>query len=171
MSGFRPAVAPVLAATSEVYAQPGDPSFTGCFVCGSKEHGWRACPKRASGSKGPGKGKQGRAFFTDGVFMVQDLKEDDRKAPGYMFKDANPGESGTVVSSRSPGYGMGSEVLDFRWLQDSAEEVISSFAVTSHSDAFTSGNSEPHPRGHAVVDSGATETVGSLPAIEEPYAT
>ena len=167
VSGFRPAVAPVLAATSEVYAQPGDPSFTGCFVCGSKEHGWRACPKRASGSKGPGKGKQGRAFFTDGVFMVQDLKEDDRKAPGYMFKEANPGESDAVVSSRSPGYGMGSEVLDFRWLQDSAEEVISSFAVTSHSDAFTSGNSEPHPRGHAVVDSGATETVGSLPAIED----
>ena len=41
--------------------------------------------------------------------------------------------------------------------------------VTSQAigDAFTTGNGEAQPRGHAVIDSGATETVGSLPAIED----
>ena len=45
--------------------------------------------------------------------------------------------------------------------------MISSFVVTSQADAFASNTPDSHPRGHAVVDSGATETVGSLPAIED----
>ena len=44
--------------------------------------------------------------------------------------------------------------------------------MTSHQidDAFASGQGEAQPRGHAVIDSGATETVGSLPAIEDLMA-
>ena len=51
----RPSAPAVMAATSEVYAQPGDPNYSGCFVCGSREHSWRECPKRSSSSKGKGK--------------------------------------------------------------------------------------------------------------------
>ncbi|CAE6950806.1 RE1 [Symbiodinium sp. CCMP2592] len=61
-------------------------------------------------------------------------------------------------------------VWDFRFpseFQDNREVVSSSLVITSSADAFASGAIEPHPRGHAVVDSGATETVGSLPAIED----
>ena len=70
-SAPRPPVTPVLAATGDVFAQPGDPSFTGCFVCGSKEHGWTSCPKRASGGKGSGKGKSGRSYLAESIFMIQ----------------------------------------------------------------------------------------------------
>ena len=29
--------------------RPGNPTYTGCFVCGSKDHDYRACPKRGAG--------------------------------------------------------------------------------------------------------------------------
>ena len=52
-------------------------------------------------------------------------------------------------------------------LRDIRETACSTFVITSSADAFASGAGETHPGGLAVVDSGATETVGSLPAIED----
>ncbi|CAE7708420.1 RE2, partial [Symbiodinium microadriaticum] len=102
--------APVLAATGEIYAQPGDPSFTGCFVCGAKDHSWRSCPKRSGPSKGGGKGKGGRNFFSESIFMIR--SENDEPQP----KD---------------------QILEYPAMQT------------------------------PPFSSGATETVGSLPAIED----
>ncbi|CAE7230659.1 RE1 [Symbiodinium necroappetens] len=96
----RPAATPVLAATGDVFAQPGDASFTG---------------------KGQGKGKPSRSFMIDGAYMIQAVDDE---------------------------------------VDDSA------FGSILRADEYTR-TTEAHPRGHAVVDSGATETVGSLPAIED----
>ena len=46
--------------------KPGNPSYTGCFICGSKEHDFRTCPERgmqpASG-KGGSQAKGSRNYF------------------------------------------------------------------------------------------------------------
>ncbi|OLP85639.1 putative transposon protein [Symbiodinium microadriaticum] len=181
----RPPPAPVLAATGEIYAQPGDPSFTGCFVCGAKDHSWRSCPKRSGSSKGGSKGKGARNFFSEGVFMIQ--SEEDRAAaedevPVYpsVMLTGNPKGGLTPDVENS---GISRTLWDFRWdfssscrsqepvtpVQLDSTDISSALVVTSHEigGAFASGNGDPHQRGHAVIDSGATETVGSLPAIED----
>ena len=53
----------------QVMAAVGSPSYTGCFVCGSRDHGWQSCPKRSSSSTSSGKSK--------GVFMVQEVEQGD----------------------------------------------------------------------------------------------
>eukprot|EP00439_Symbiodinium_sp_Y106_P015308 s8173_g2.t1 len=166
-SGFRPATSPVLSATGDVFAQPGDPAFTECFVCGAKDHSWRACPKRSPGEKGAGKGKPGRSFIAENIFVIQDFEIDPSEELGYPCDAEDDSKSARIEMQRSPILDLRDE-LSFHWdCQDSATGVISSFVVTSQADAFASNTPDSHPRGHAVVDSGATETVGSLPAIED----
>ena len=178
----RPATTPVLAATGDVFAQPGDASFTGCFVCGAKDHSWRSCPKRNSSGKGPSKGKPGRSFMIDGVYMIQAA---DEESPAYASASIPQNDEYTSaassdyrIASRDSGGAQQrpdrtefSSVLDFRFgesdSQDAPARIVNEALVVSTSDAFVSGTPEAHPRGHAVVDSGATETVGSLPAIED----
>ena len=156
--------APILAATSDIFAQPGDPSFSGCFVCGSKEHSWRSCPKRSSTGKGSSKGKGARNFMAEGIFMVSPDSPREILQPDKGISTIRDGDKHEILDTRTPS----DMCLDFRWgeLQDT------SYVVTSHQidDAFASGQGEAQPRGHAVIDSGATETVGSLPAIEDLMA-
>ena len=177
----RPSATPVLAATGDVFAQPGDASFTGCFVCGSKDHSWRSCPKRTSGGKGQGKGKPSRSFMVDGAYMIQAV---DDEADDFVFGSSLGANEYTSAASSSsqhafPGSGAAQQrdrtgsscVMDFRCDESESQDALkwpgSEVLVVSTSDAFASGTTEAHPRGHAVVDSGATETVGSLPAIED----
>ena len=174
-SSSRAPVTPVLAATGDVFAQPGDPSFTGCFVCGSKEHSWRSCPKRNGGGKGSGKGKSGRSYLAESIFMIQDA---DDGAPDYLSDDLPPndwvghraaGSSSSSTSALGARTGL-PRVWDLRFSEESQDirgTACSTFVITSSADAFASGAGETHPGGLAVVDSGATETVGSLPAIED----
>ena len=180
--------APDLAATGEIYAQPGDPSFTGCFVCGAKDHSWRSCPKRSGSSKGKGggKGKGGRNFFSESIFMVQSendefLSED--QATELPAVQTIPFSSGDFESATACSELSRTGMCDFRWdspachaLQErvtsvcpTSHEFSSAWVVTSHEigGAFASNSGDQHQRGHAVIDSGATETVGSLPAIED----
>ena len=181
----RPPAVPVLAATGEIYAQPGDPSFTGCFVCGAKDHSWRSCPKRSGSGKGGSKGKGARSFFSEGVFMIQ--SEEDRvtaegEVPAYpdvtLIKNLEGDLTPEVANLGTP-----RTMWDFRWDSSSSHQfqepvtpaqldgidISSALVVTSHEigGAFASGSGDSHQRGHAVIDSGATETVGSLPAIED----
>ena len=178
--------APVLAATGEIYAQPGDPSFTGCFVCGAKDHSWRSCPKRSGPSKGGGKGKGGRNFFSESIFMIR--SENDEPQPKdqileYPAMQTPPFSSGDFESATACSGLSRTGMCDFRWdastchtLQERVTSVCpathdfsSAWVVTSHEigGAFASNSGDQHQRGHAVIDSGATETVGSLPAIED----
>ena len=43
----------------------------GAFVFGARDHSWRSCPKRFSGGKPSGKGKGGRSYFTESIFMIR----------------------------------------------------------------------------------------------------
>ncbi|CAE7354948.1 unnamed protein product [Symbiodinium sp. KB8] len=47
----------------------GDPGFTGCFICGQKDHSFRQCPKRIPQHKG-GKGK-GNVLYHGTAFMIE----------------------------------------------------------------------------------------------------
>ena len=97
-------------------AAVGDPSYTGCFICGDKGHDFRSCPKRASG-KGAKSKKGGHINFVDAVvYTVEEIPEE-----GQCFQ--NLGDTELPVP----------------------DEELS---------------------GYAVIDSGATETVCSLPALE-----
>ena len=104
--------------SSQVLAAVGTPGYTGCFICGGKDHDFRKCPNRGGSS---GKGKGGKAF---GVFMVEEADEKDNGMVCEMAFSLNP----------------------------------SMHALTRIT--------QPETEGFAVIDSGATETVGSLEALE-----
>eukprot|EP00439_Symbiodinium_sp_Y106_P061006 s2874_g9.t1 len=219
-----------MAATSEVYAQPGDPNYSGCFVCGSREHSWRECPKRSSSSKGKGKGT-GRTFWAESVFMVCDESDSweiegpkkipessnepveepsdlsnipvnwpadspgallDLKLPSYLeeglsvkFKASNDQCRGMRVGCSNLSSSSGA-VLDLRnpcalpcCAQDCCLEqrshahvmvVTSSDPEADESPLMAAVADEVDMRAFAVIDSGATETVGSLPAIDDLLA-
>ena len=103
----KPASSPAPAFHSEhgeTFAAVGSPGYSGCFICGSKEHDFRHCPQRSrssGGSKGSGK-----------VFMVNEV--DEQPIP----------------------------------------RILASSMV------------EPEALGFGVLDTGATESVGSLEALE-----
>ena len=97
-------------------AAVGDPSYTGCFICGDKGHDFRSCPKRSSGKGSKGK-KGGQVHFVDAmVYTVEEIPEDGERYQNFCDLELPVPE----------------------------EEMA----------------------GYAVIDSGATETVCSLPALE-----
>ncbi|CAE7325309.1 RE1 [Symbiodinium microadriaticum] len=109
----------VMATSSEdqgfLGAAVGQPGYTGCFICGAKDHDFRSCPRRSQ--KG-GKGKASTVHYAEAsVFTVTtDPNDDDEMIPTFMSQGVVEG---------------------------------------------------PELEGYAVLDTGATETVGSLPAIEQ----
>ena len=124
---------PILMNESSAYAiAPGQPGYSGCFICGERGHQFRDCPKRSS--KGNPKGSRPAMFVgAADLFMVQDV---------HHYENV-----GTSSSSVTP--------LQEGFLPKLEEMVLAQDAVDDLSlDGF------------AVLDSGATETVGSLPALE-----
>ncbi|CAE7912341.1 unnamed protein product, partial [Symbiodinium necroappetens] len=109
-------------------AAVGDPAYTGCFICGSKAHDFRHCPKRQN--KGGGKGSVHFASEVGTIFFNEDLQSSTTSplpwpsSPIYAIQE--DGAEGEIFS------------------QDPSEDLS----------------------GYAVLDSGATETVASLPALE-----
>ncbi|CAE7201713.1 RE1, partial [Symbiodinium sp. KB8] len=99
-------------------AAVGEPGYTGCFICGSKHHDFRSCPKRQS--KGSAKGQV--HFASEMIFMSEECSPHLDEI--YPVTEEQPNEA--IYSQSSP--------------DDLA--------------------------GYAVLDSGATETVASLPALE-----
>ena len=109
-------------------AAVGDPAYTDCFICGSKAHDFRHCPKRQN--KGGGKGSVHFASEVATIFYSED----------------------SVRTLNSPSSWPTSQVYAIQ--EDGTEEEI-----------FSHDPSEDLS-GYAVLDSGATETVASLPALE-----
>ena len=112
---------------------PGQPGYSGCFICGDRNHQFRECPKRSS--KGGSKGAR-PAMFLGGseTFMVEAEQERCPSDPSAPPHDEDP-----CVPSRPL-------LEDMVLAQDSLEDLSLD--------------------GFAVLDSGATETVSSLPALE-----
>ena len=103
------------------------PGYTGCFICGNKDHDWRSCPKRGTSSSSSGT-RQGSVNFVESqheIFMVQDAEE-------------QPVER-----------------------QVSASDVQRLVLAAAESPAMDADKLR-----YAVLDTGATETVGSLDAVE-----
>ena len=80
--------APVLAASSPTRKGPGkvgSPDYSGCFICGAKDHSFQNCPKRGRKGTGPGKGSSP----SYGIFMVTpwdlDVNEDTIGEDGIML--------------------------------------------------------------------------------------
>ena len=97
--------------------KPGSPSYSGCFICGAKDHDFRSCPKRSKSGKGFGSGK---------VFMVEEAQELEET---FVFH---------------------------AWSEP--ERPLSVMKVGEVSS--------PEMEGFGVLDTGATETVCGLSALE-----
>lgn len=95
----------------------GSPSFSKCFVCGSKDHDYRSCPQRGDqGSSSVSSSKRTNFFVGRSILMVESVDDESE--------------------AESPDIG----------------EILATVAVE-------------HP-GFAVIDTGATETIASLDAID-----
>ncbi|CAE7032785.1 RE1 [Symbiodinium natans] len=107
--------------------RPGSAAFTGCFICGSKEHDYRSCPRRSSTGP-PMKAVQ----FSDHALFMEELEHEI-----YTIDVA--------IATEPP-----AEFL--------SEEAEARFEIYSTMPFDMTGK--------AVLDIGATATVGSLEALD-----
>ena len=77
---------------------PGNPNFTGCFICGSKDHDYRNCPKRTSGSASKALGK-GSANFLEGAYFVTMASSSQPFEASLTSKNAAPDTSQSLPKS------------------------------------------------------------------------
>ena len=127
--------------TSSGPPKPGSPTYTGCFICGEKSHDYRQCPKRTSGAPG-NRGKGSAASY-----MVTSAEGEEAEAEEALIPEAGP-----------PG-----NLLCYTEVRQHEDESEMCEALKLDSALTTSGQMYP---GYGIVDTGATETVGSLEAIE-----
>lgn len=111
--------------------RPGNPEYRGCFICGSKEHDFRSCPKRQSQAASSSR----TSHLVQSIYMVESLEE----KVGEPFKT-----SFVVLSDSEDG--------------DTREQDEPGAALATLAHEFP---------GHAIIDSGATDSIGSLEALEQ----
>ncbi|CAE7271989.1 TY1B-A [Symbiodinium sp. CCMP2592] len=140
--------------------KPGSSSYTGCFICGAKDHDFRRCPKRGSG-----KGAGAAHLLSDSpwseapTFMV--MPGDDAAEPGSSA-EAFAVQGNTQITEQAE--------MPLCYMHVIAGNPQDDFAFGNFQmEAAMSVTGQLHP-GFAVIDSGATETVGSLDAIEAVVA-
>lgn len=134
--------------------RPGQPGYTGCFICGSPEHDFRNCPQRG---KRPGTSKGGKSSYTIASAMM--IEND-----GYQ--ENVPNENMVMVGTTHVPHEV--PVLVAHGLPPTMVDVPSSSPeATVTTEASIMGTLQRLYPGHAVLDSGATETVASLEAVEE----
>lgn len=114
------------------------PGFSGCFICGDKGHDFRSCPKRGQSSSSATSSK------TKPVCYVDSAQE--------IF----------MVSSQADEKALISENGDF----EPTTPVTLTQDIQRMVLAASSSTESGRRLGFAVIDTGATETVGSLEAIE-----
>ena len=118
------------------------PGFSGCFVCGDMHHDYRNCPRRNQTSGSGQKG--GKPIHM--VDAVSDNDEIEHSSPILVVEDQ---DSGAAQAGDD---------------EDNSENISHSIMVAK--EAFPSHFSDREKLLYAVVDTGATETVGSLDALE-----
>eukprot|EP00435_Cladocopium_sp_Y103_P064584 s563_g26.t1 len=99
--------------------KPGSPEYRGCFICGSKEHDFRSCPKRQNSGNPHMSRTSSTNYYSRTIFMVMPEVDD--------------------------------------------AESLETIPITAEALAVMS---QEFP-GHAVIDSGATESIASFEALEE----
>ena len=129
--------------------RPGSSSYTGCFICGGKDHDFRNCPKRSQG--------KGTAHFvsaTSGIYMLQGSTDG---TPG------NTKDEQHVSVYAATGHESEDQMLCYMHVGQGDPEAGRPEGIIPEEALSVAGQLYP---GFAVVDSGATETVGSLDALE-----
>ena len=127
--------------------RPGAAGYLGCFICGDKGHDWRRCPRRGTSTTPGQSSAKPICFVTEGTDMTSEVAQspepDPRPSEGVIYMKSEVAQS-PVPDPRPPG------PIDLQRL------IL----------AATGTGQESHRLGLAVLDTGATETVGSLEAIE-----
>ena len=111
--------------------RPGNPEYRGCFICGSKEHDFRSCPKRQSSSSTSHRSSN----LVQSIYMVESVEDDGAEEPWPSFVVLSDSEEGETKESEEPGAALATLAQEFP--------------------------------GHAIIDSGATDSIGSLEALEQ----
>ena len=112
------------------------PGYKGCFICGDKTHEFRRCPKRQEQKGTSGKG--GKA-----VYMVTEC-------------ESQPAGSSNAVSSQIETKVDGVALRDHGGDTELERCILAAVEATEGMDRLR----------FAVLDTGATETVGSMDALE-----
>ena len=231
-SSPTPSAMPVLAIEASALAvSPGQPGYSGCFICGDRSHQFRDCPRRTA--KGSGKGT-GKVHFGESseVFMVAEegmttstsstafkasssttpvvpellppvlgqsettatsstafrassstsvVPKPSSQASGQIESTATSSTAFRASSSTTPVVPERDAMMDqiaSRRPSTSLPEVLNVQEVSDGDPSLPLHDSledmvmvqrtgsENDLNGYAVLDSGATETVGSLPALE-----
>ncbi|CAE7547481.1 RE1 [Symbiodinium sp. CCMP2592] len=197
-----------LAAESSKGSQrPGNPAYTGCFICGSRDHDFRRCPKRGAGKGGAAHAVTDGSWQDPTAFMVQGIPDGAADMQPELATDLPPElatdlqpelatdlqpELATDLQPELATDLLPELVVNQPWVYmvqpglssvapedtiEPPEQPLCYMHVVdgrpSEDTAFGNFGMEAvmgvagqlHP-GFAVIDSGATETVGSLEAIE-----
>ncbi|CAK9046645.1 unnamed protein product [Durusdinium trenchii] len=60
--------------------RPGHPEYRGCFICGSKDHDFRGCPKRRSETSTSNSSSTRPNYFSNQIFVVLPVEENEQQA-------------------------------------------------------------------------------------------
>ena len=190
--------------------RPGNPEYKGCFICGSKDHDFRSCPRRQQQQKSQALTSTGTSLFSRSVFAVIGDEDCDVTTPltcsttlatpqpcvcfGEQNMEVSPMSSTptsllsmTCTCSSGIASTWFSQVLckdNQTWtshltsppacsgIPPSTALVIT--GVASYEAEAEGGDestawatlSAEYP-GHAILDSGATDSIGSLEALQQ----
>ena len=113
----------------DAMAAVGSPGYSGCFICGGRDHEFLNCPKRSFNKSGKG----------SGVYMVASTAAVPTTAP------TRPTSMENIYAAPVENYGQ---------------------SVPSAVPSLIGHVAQPDLEGFAVLDTGATETITSLEALE-----
>lgn len=184
--GVRPTSSTSTSASA--MAAVGSPNYTGCFICGSSEHDFRHCPRRNGGGKKGG--KPGNIYVVDIGTVADTENETTMNAPEEINRDtkdetfSDEPEEITMDTKTE----MISEALDESNLDEFDYDmdpettsptqdgfVTNIYALQAMENTvdmpsvvpnFIGHVAQPDLEGYAVLDTGATETITSLEALE-----
>ncbi len=154
---------------SSVSVSPANrPGFTGCFICGDMSHDYRSCPKRSQ----PGPSGKGGTFtgFVDAEETYGEECYDVGPIPGNTPSDVDPFDLEDARDyvdhlKMMAGSPLQGEALMVHGGDDQGPEGEEDLMPSVMAAKETVPEGEDRFR-YAVVDTGATETVGSLDALD-----
>ena len=123
-------------------------AYSGCFICGDKTHSYVNCPQRGKGKKGGQKGFMAMSFMINGnasasTGPLQELR-------GTLLEHTKKFQSELESA-----------------IQNLVEK--SDHSEVAHRECTAWATLRDEARGMGVIDCGATETIGSLQALQDVF--
>ena len=144
------------------------PGYSGCLICGDLQHDSRTCPKRSQGSF-PGQKGHGKM-----IGLVEDLSDgcmggSEYGAPSDAYSSINDlGARDNLLLEGGRGDIYMTEDAEGDKSETEGEDVT--LKIFAAQEALSSDLSPARSLQYAVVDTGATETVGPLDALDAVMA-